>query len=194
MTMANDQTERCLSAAVAIAAENVVLRDRVGRLEEQNRELESELMHFTNLYVASLRLHENLEPGAVLQAMQEIMINLVGTEEIAIFELAANAAQLSLLSCFGVARERLAHLPLDAGAIGNVAATGEAFFAGASAEGDGELTACVPLRADGRVIGVIAVFRLLPQKQGIERLDRELFELLATHGAHALWVARAGAR
>jgi hypothetical protein len=190
--MANDQTERCLSAAVAIAAENVVLRDRLGRLEEQNRELESELMHFTNLYVASLRLHENLEPAAVLQAMQEIMINLVGTEEIAIFEMATNAAQLSLLSCFGVAQERLARLPLDAGAIGNVAATGEAFFANTSQ--DGELTACVPLRADGRVIGVIAVFRLLPQKQGIERLDRELFELLATHGAHALWVARAGAR
>jgi GAF domain-containing protein len=49
------------------------------------------------------------------------------------------------------------------------------------------LTACVPLKLQERVIGVIAVFQLLPQKARIEPVDRELFELLATAAAAALY-------
>jgi hypothetical protein len=44
------------------------------------------------------------------------------------------------------------------------------------------------------VSGAIALFRLLPQKSGIEAVDRELFELLATHAATALHCARLHAR
>jgi hypothetical protein len=43
------------------------------------------------------------------------------------------------------------------------------------------------LSLDGRVTGAIAIFRLLPQKAGIEDVDRELFGLLATHAAVALY-------
>ena len=49
------------------------------------------------------------------------------------------------------------------------------------------LTACIPLVLDGKVTGAIAIFRLLPQKAGIEDVDRELFDLLATHAATALY-------
>ena len=45
--------------------------------------------------------------------------------------------------------------------------------------------ACVPLKLDDKVTGVIAIFGLLPQKGGIEELDRELFDLLATQAAFA---------
>jgi hypothetical protein len=45
----------------------------------------------------------------------------------------------------------------------------------------------VPLKLEGKVMGVIAIFRLLPQKGGIEDLDRELFDLLATQAAFALY-------
>jgi hypothetical protein len=54
-----------------------------------------------------------------------------------------------------------------------------------SAEGD--LTACIPLKLDGQVVGALAVFRLLPQKAGFEAIDHELFDLLATHAALALY-------
>jgi hypothetical protein len=49
------------------------------------------------------------------------------------------------------------------------------------------LTACVPLKLDGQVKGAVAIFRLLPQKPGIEDLDRELFDLLGSHVAMALY-------
>ena len=50
------------------------------------------------------------------------------------------------------------------------------------------LTACVPLVLDSNVIGAIAVFRLLDQKEKtLTPLDFELFDLLATHAASALY-------
>ncbi len=39
---------------------------------------------------------------------------------------------------------------------------------------------------DGVVSGAIVVYRLLPQKSGLEDLDFELFDLLAMHAATAL--------
>jgi hypothetical protein len=37
------------------------------------------------------------------------------------------------------------------------------------------------------VTGVIALFRLLPQKPRVEEADHELFDLLAVHAAMALY-------
>jgi hypothetical protein len=44
------------------------------------------------------------------------------------------------------------------------------------------------------VTGAIAIYRLLPQKSGFEEVDRELFELLATHAATALYCTSLHAR
>jgi GAF domain-containing protein len=50
--------------------------------------------------------------------------------------------------------------------------------------------ACVPLKIDARPIGVIAIYRLLPQKTGFTPLDFELFTLLAGHAATALFSSK----
>ena len=56
------------------------------------------------------------------------------------------------------------------------------------------LTALVPLRLAGRITGAIAIYSLLPQKPGIEAIDRELFELLAVHAGMALHCTQLHAR
>ncbi len=94
----------------------------------------------------------------------------------------------------GLDGARYRTIEVGSGPIGRAAATGETslYGPGGSAEHppeEPELTACVPLKLSGRVFGVIAVFRLLPQKAGLEPLDRELFDLLATHAATALYCA-----
>ena len=43
------------------------------------------------------------------------------------------------------------------------------------------------MKLEDRVTGAIALFRLLPQKTALEAVDRELFDLLATHAAMALY-------
>jgi GAF domain-containing protein len=67
---------------------------------------------------------------------------------------------------------------------------------GKAVEKKSGLTACIPLVLDGHVIGAIAVFRLLDQKESkLAPLDFELFDLLATHAASALYCSdRASAK
>jgi GAF domain-containing protein len=106
------------------------------------------------------------------------------------------AQQLLLSACEELGIDPAAHaaVPVGAGRIGRTAATGTADI-GASTEApsrpqEQDLTACVPLKLDGRVTGALALFRLLPQKAGFETIDHELFDLLATHAATALYCTR----
>lgn len=159
------------------------------RFFEQYAEVEQENANLANLYVASYRLHGTLDRQQVLDVIQEIVINLVGSEEIGIFEMDEDGGSLRLISSFGIEGDALKQVPLGRGAIGSSAQNGEIaiWSRDASSEREPGLSACVPLKLDGRVTGVIAVFGLLPQKPDLGPLDRELFELLATHAATALY-------
>ncbi len=153
-------------------------------------EVEQQNSNLANLYVASYRLHGTLDRGEVLQAIHEIIINLVGSEELAIFELDAARGELKLLSSFGIDESRYATLPLDDSAIARTVQTGEMFLheppPNSASSPVSSLTTCVPLKLGEQVIGVIAVFRMLPQKPQLVSVDRELFALLGTHAAIAL--------
>ena len=46
------------------------------------------------------------------------------------------------------------------------------------------------LGIDPGLTGAIAVFRLLGQKSGLEEIDLQLFDLLASHAATALYSSR----
>jgi transcriptional regulator with GAF, ATPase, and Fis domain len=74
------------------------------------------------------------------------------------------------------------------------ASTGEAVIrqdgASAEAEGDEAITACIPMKIGKRVLGVIAIFRLLPHKGGLNSVDLDLLDLLSTHAAVALLFTR----
>ena len=59
----------------------------------------------------------------------------------------------------------------------------------AHALGDG-VAACVPLRADERIVGALVVFGLLPHKPAFEPVDHELFKLLSAHAAPAFYGAQ----
>ena len=168
-----------------IKAETEGYSSRYAAVEQQNSNL-------ANLYVASYRLHGTLDRGEVIAAVQEIIANLVGSEEAALFEIDPDTKTLELVASFGVDRDQCPPIPVGSGLIGLTARTGEILVVDPSqASGatglESRLTACIPLKLDGTVTGVIAIFGLLPQKGGIEDLDRELFDLLATQAAFALY-------
>ncbi len=52
-----------------------------------------------------------------------------------------------------------------------------------------ELTACIPVRLGGQVVGAIAVFRLLDHGARVCEIDRELLEQLTSQAAAALGCA-----
>ena len=162
------------------------------RIEQQNT-------HLANLYVASYRLHETVERDQLLAVIQEILANLVGSEEIGIFDVDPDRDTLSLLWSAGVDAERYRSISTRHGLIGRAVRTGEVVVVGDSGgvrvlPEEMHLTACVPLKLDGRVTGVITVFRLLTHKPALTRVDRELFDLLATHAATALYCTTLHAR
>lgn len=180
------------------------LRQRLVDVEGQNRtfseryvEVERQNNDLANLYVASYRLHGSLDRSEVKAAIQEIIINLVGCEEFGVFEILPEGEDgevgLELVTSFGLDEERYQGLDPRAGLLGRAIHTGETLLAercepaelGAE---ENDLTACVPLKVDERVVGVIALFKLLPQKTGgLEALDHELFDLLSQQAGVALF-------
>lgn len=172
----------------AIESEYGTYCEKYVRVEQANDNL-------AQLYVATYRLHGTLDRGELLGAIKEIVVNLIGSEEMALFELSADGRTLELTDSEGVDGEALQVIPVGVGAIGGVAASGEIFLTreGRSAELDSDqanLTVCVPLKLDGRITGALAIFRLLEQKPELEPVDLEILDLLANQAAMALYCTK----
>lgn len=183
LTRENEEKETLLRRIASLEDELEATRRRCHDAESRND-------HLGSLYVASHQLHGSLDRAEILSTIREILINLVGTEEFAVFRTSPESGDLRLLTSFGVDDERVATLDLR---LVEVARTGELFLAPdpePPTEAPDPLVVAVPLHLGDRVTGVIAIYRLLPQKQGrFGELDRELCALLARQAAPAIWCA-----
>jgi hypothetical protein len=192
------QVERLEQEVAGQRQQRELLERRLQELEDAGRHLsekclqaEAQNSDLANLVVASHRLHGTRDRGEVLSAIQEIVANLIGSEELAVYQTDAAGRTLHLVASYGIDPAGHAAVPVGAGRIGRAAQAGGPDV-GPSPEtpersAEGDLTACIPLKLDGQVVGALAVFRLLPQKAGFEAIDHELFDLLATHAALALY-------
>jgi GAF domain-containing protein len=160
-----------------------------------------ELQHgeLATLYVASTRLQATLKRQELLAAIREIVTNLIGAEEMALFENNPETSTLSLIDSYGNASATDPVIRLGEGPVGRVALTGHCYFYDTNRVGqepsDADMpTACVPLKVDGAVWGVIVIYRLLPQKDCIVELDYQLFNLLSTLAGVALRCAELNAK
>jgi chemotaxis protein CheD len=181
------QTEAEMDAAIDPLQE--ALRD-IDRLSERLLGAEQHVGELANLLVAVNSLHGAADPAGVVAAVRDIVANLVGSEEFALFDVAGSHARL--VDSSGVIGDTLADV--STGIIGAVASTGKPFIRRAGGAGvpgsDASITACLPLRIRGSVVGVLAIFRLLPHKSLLEAGDLALFDLLSTHVASALLLSR----
>ena len=174
-----------------LLAENERLRLLVDGLKAES---EAQVANLASLYVAVTSVHGALDRPSVLSSVQEIVTNLIGSEEMAIFEIDAAHGGLTLLASMGIEPGPYQDIALGAGAIGRAAATGERLIrqqgGSLTEDGDAALTACIPLKVAGRIVGVLAVFRLLPHKGWLDAIDIDLFDVLAAHAASALLFTR----
>lgn len=171
------------------------LRTRLEEIEQENYayaeeylQIEQQSCNLSNLYVASYQLHSSVDRPTVLQTIQEIVINLIGSEEIAIFE-SDGLGHFRLISSIGIDSSLLGAFTIGEGPIGRRLAGGEVFIKETAGSQSDPLTACVPLKIGDSIIGAIVVFRLLSHKTELARVDHELFELLAIHASTALYCA-----
>jgi GAF domain-containing protein len=199
-----NENEALRAEVAALRAENEQLKASLARRPEdeswqaQRQGLvEAELAHLVRLRVASQRLHESLDERELLDILQDLLVNLVGSEMLGIFEMDPTGPALILRVSLGIDAERFRRLPLgEDDPIGRAARTGAPWLAdlvqdNRSAQKPTEgPRACVPLRLGGHVLGMMVLFGLLPHKPRLEPEDRELLELLATEGGRALYCAR----
>jgi putative methionine-R-sulfoxide reductase with GAF domain len=164
------------------------IETRNKRFSEGYLEVERRNNDLMNLYVASYRLHGTVDRAEVLATIQEIVANLVGCEESGIFEVSPSGDELKLIASVGIDEKAFDTIKMGEGLIGQTAREGETFVAVDPVASNREgLTACIPLKLNGQVTGAIALFRLLPQKPVLQGVDHEMFDLLATHAATALY-------
>jgi hypothetical protein len=181
--------------------ERASLRGRVSEVEATHAELagryaavEKSNSDLANLYVAAYRIHGSLEREQVLAAIHEVLVNLIGTEDFAVLDGRDGEGRLELATSSGPSGARCRDVRLGEGPLGRAIERGVAYVAQDGAEPwatEAGIQACLPLRANGRVIGAVVVFELLAHKRQLDQLDHELFALLATHAALALHASRA---
>ncbi len=190
----DSRVEALLQEKRALIEEIDRLEKRFSEIEEENQDFATKYVEITqqneslaNLYVASHQLHSTLDPQEVLGIVNEILINLIGAEEFAVFLVDKTTKELTPVTGEGI-------LPrLASGEVGwvkdileQVVKSGEAFYlTEQNLVVEGPL-ACVPLKIKQDVVGAIAIFKLLVQKEGFTPMDSEILNLLAGHAATAI--------
>ncbi|HET7543262.1 MAG TPA: hypothetical protein VFK05_25485 [Polyangiaceae bacterium] len=157
------------------------------RFEEQFADVERQNANLAALYAAGHALHTSLDRTAVLGAVQEIVINLIGSEQ---FAIVAADEGLTPHALFGVRSERLVGLGPRSGLIGRAQVERRpiSLLRNTPCDSTG-VRVCIPLVLNDKVEGFVLIFEFLPQKEDISSLDYELFALVGGQAASALCAA-----
>ncbi len=183
-----DELEQRRAAEEELARAVERIRSESEQYLAQYAEVEMNNANLANLYVASYQLHGTLHRSAVLEAMQEIVVNLIGSEEFAICEIGATCEigepALTVLASVGIDP---AAVQWTTPRVRDTVSSGVPYVGVPGDRDPGDPLVCLPLKLDGQTIGAILIFSLLSHKSQLEALDHELFDLLATHAATALY-------
>lgn len=180
------EKEEILGQIKQVEEENETFANRYLEIEEENNML-------ANLYIASYQLHSTLDFKEVLQIILEIVINLIGAEEFGVLLLDEKTNLLEPVASEGLEVAELPSVKVGSGIIGEAVSSGENYFIETMEgyERDFEKPiVCIPLKIKEHVIGAIAVYKLLTQKDEFTNVDYELFTLLAGHAATAVFSSR----
>jgi nitrate/nitrite-specific signal transduction histidine kinase len=164
-----------------LETENRSLNDLCSQLQEQNEAI-------SNLYVAKHRLHASLDAAEVMRIVRDIMVELVGGKEFAIYLLDPRQRILRRVTGGGTVKHPET-VALGDGHLGRVAAAGRPFYLETVGEQERSPEiplAVIPLRSETDSIGIIAIWQLLPHKKGFTPVDHQLLELVAEHAPTAL--------
>jgi len=143
------------------------------------------------VYAARMRLQNALDQADALDAIREIAVNLIGTEEVAVFKIDKKRSELWLYWSFGADPNKHCVLEVCREPRLTEVLGGKPVFRSRSANEnllstDDPVSALVPILVDGSPAAVIVLFRLFSHKTGIEPVDREICEVLSNFAGRAI--------
>jgi GAF domain-containing protein len=162
-----------------------VAESAIEALKVRCEDLEEDKAHLGRLCVASVQLHEAAGGEAEsLRNLQDVLVNLIGSEQLAIWSLSTDGRRLDLRASQSVDTGRWQTVRVGEGPVGRAAATGEIVVE--RPDGPGQPTLAIPLLLGRRVVGVVAVFDLLAHRSGFAPRDQDVFRLISQQAAFAL--------
>ena len=177
----HDELKELKKTIADLEAENKDFAGKFVKVEQMNQNMAS-------LYVSSYRLHSTLDFKEVIEIIKEIVINLIGSEVFGIFLKDQERNDLKIIAQEGMEGVKVPPIQIGNGLVGKSAETGESFVTDKQNEGDASNPlACIPLKVQNELLGMIVIYRLLRQKDGFAPMDLDLFSLLADHAATAIY-------
>lgn len=156
----------------------------IERLRAHHVAAQLELNIMRRMFVVLSQLHLADGDYNAMAIVHDVLTNFVGTEEFACvlfgvtahhveFSMGVNDARVhTLVGCPGSPFERLMR-------------EGRLVSHESRSLDMRDYLVAFPLMKKNAVVGAVIIFQLLTQKNGIERLDRELFDLISRHAAPA---------
>ena len=143
------------------------------------------------IYAARMRLQSSVDQADTLEGIREIAANLMGFEELALFKIDQDKAALWLYWSFGIDPNKYIVWDLFKFPVLQEVIAGKSLFQGDNGEAKilpikDPINALVPVFVDGRVAAVLALFRVLPQKSGIDAADKELCQVISSCAGRAI--------
>lgn len=168
------------------------------RLADQLDQCSRTVGRLATLYAVIEQLHATINRSKICDAIADIVLNVIGGEQFALFEVHPRGACLTLIASAGIDPGPLSEVGFGEGLVGRVAASGRLFVKRDEDLNDGALweetlSACIPLKIGRRLTGVIAIFGVQLQKHDFTPVDLEMFDLLTKHAALALHAAGSSA-
>jgi hypothetical protein len=149
---------------------------------------------------ARKRIHESVSQADALEAVREIVTNLLGCEEIGLFVVGREKPKngSGLLWSFGIDPVRYGTLDAFDKAVLQRVMQGEMqVFQLDHADGKKQdhppLRVFVPLRSNGETVAILVMLTLLPQKVSFDESDINLVKLLSAEAGKALFDRSANA-
>jgi GAF domain-containing protein len=127
-----------------------------------------------------------------MRRIKEVLAQLLGAERYAVYFVNPDGTELVPIASEGVSGNELIPVRVAGTAIGDAFRAGSAVVDDDSGPARGSLerpAAVLPLSVEDRVVGVVAIFSTLPQKERFDTVDFELFKLLGQQAAAALIAA-----
>jgi hypothetical protein len=145
---------------------------------------ELELHIMRRMFVVLSQLHLAASATEATAVVHDVLTNFIGTEQFACV-LFGERAHRNVIS-MGVTEARVSSVVGDPGSSFETLMRSRLGFTPEPHPAlDPAIVAAFPLFLHGDVAGAVVIFGLLPQKNGVERLDLALFDLLSKHAARA---------